>query len=151
APPAGAQIPGLPGLPVPPTNPPPPPSQPPPTTSGPGAGPGEVVAYHGNPAGDGNGADASGWGPLGQVWDKELPGPVDQPLVVGGKVIVNTSNGPQKPYGSRVIAYDAVTGAEAWRQETPGVYFTAPIAANAGRVISINQDGVVRAFDVATG
>jgi outer membrane protein assembly factor BamB len=127
------------------------PSPGPPSPGSPVPGPGaDVVAYQGNPARSGATADESVFGPLAKLWSIRYPGPVDQPLIVGGRVIVNVANG-ESGYGSSVLALNPTTGRELWRQATPGTYFSAPIAADQGRVVSVNFNGVVRAFDAADG
>jgi outer membrane protein assembly factor BamB len=89
-------------------------------------------------------------GPLERLWTHSFPRYVNQPLIVGGKVIVNVTLAGDR-YGSRVVALDAATGRLIWRRSTPGTYFSAHIAANGGRVFSVNTDGVVRAFAADSG
>jgi outer membrane protein assembly factor BamB len=154
-----AQIPALPPVPgLPPSggnpggNPGGEPQRPAPPPNGPGAGTGEVVSYRGNPSHTGVATDDTVFGPLTRLWTKTFKGPPNQPLIVGGKVIVNVADSDGSAgYGSRLFAYDPATGRKIWSQPTPGTYFSAPIAANGGRVFSVNFDGVVRAFDAASG
>jgi outer membrane protein assembly factor BamB len=153
---AHAQVPAIPPVPgVPPgggsggepqhqTPPPPPPT-------GPGAAAGEVVSYRGNPSHTGSASAEAVAGPLERLWTRTFKGPVNQPLIVDGKVIVNVANSDGTGYGSHVLALDRLTGRTVWNHSTPGTYFSAPIAANSGRVMSVSTDGVVRAFDVASG
>jgi hypothetical protein len=146
--PAAAQLPPLPpvpGNPQPQPQPEPAPPQPPPASPGPGVG----FSYFGNPGGNAAALDQTVFGPLQQLWTKTYKQLVNQPLVVGDKVVVNVND--QAGYGSEVIAYDLRTGTQLWRRATPGVYFTAHIAASDGRVVAVNHDGVARAFALADG
>jgi outer membrane protein assembly factor BamB len=149
--------PGLPpgGNPPPGNNPPPSDNPPPPTQERPptpGPGKGDVVSYRGNPQHTETAADDSVFGPLQHLWTVDLDAPPSQPLIVDGRVIVNVPHrNSQGGYGSAVVALDPATGKEVWRQPTPGTYFTSHIAIDAGAVVSVNHDGVVRAFAVADG
>jgi outer membrane protein assembly factor BamB len=155
--PASAQLPvPLPGLgDDPPPGQPPPEEQPKPRPQPPRQGPapaaGEVGVYRGNAARDGVTPDDAVFGPLGRLWTKRMPGYVNHPLLIGGKVIANVSRSDGTGYGSDVIAWDVRTGRELWRAPTPGVYFSAHIASDGQRVFSVNHDGLMRAFAVGDG
>ena len=148
--------PGLPppgGTPPPNSNPPPnnnpPPTQERPPTPGPGKG--DVVSYYGNHQHTESSTDDSVFGPLQRLWTIDLNAPPSQPLIVAGRVIVNVPNANHSGYGSNVVALDPATGKEVWRQPTPGTYFASHIAIDGGTVVSVNFDGVVRAFATADG
>jgi outer membrane protein assembly factor BamB len=149
---APAQVPGLPPIPgLPPANPSPERDPPPrgdrPPSQGPGNG--EVVSYFGNPQNTAAFADSSVFGPLELLWTARLGGAASQPLIVPGRIIVNVPNANES--GSRVVALEPSTGKELWSQPTPGTYFSAHIALDGDRVVSLNWDGVLRAFAVADG
>ena len=162
--PAGAQGPlpvPLPGLGTqPPSEQPPPsdqPQRPPdqqPAPGGPSAGAGEVGDYFGA-GGAKSMPDDAVFGPLTQLWTRRYEQHLSRPLLVRGKLIINVAadasgaSGP--PVESRAVAYDVATGRELWSRPTPGIYFTAHLASDGERVVSLNGDGVVRAFAVADG
>jgi outer membrane protein assembly factor BamB len=159
---ATAQLPSLPpapGSPPPEQQPPPPQQQPPPQHNPPPPAPGtpaggaadDMVSYFGNPQHTNATETEPVFGPLAIQWTKRFRGPTNHPLIVGGRVLVNVSNSGQDPYGSQIVVLDARTGRELWRQPTPGVYFSAPIAVDSGRVVSVNQDGVARGFALEDG
>ncbi|MDQ3936370.1 MAG: PQQ-binding-like beta-propeller repeat protein, partial [Actinomycetota bacterium] len=134
----------------------PPEERPPPQGTPVGGAEGDVVSYFGNPQHTQATATEAVFGPLAVQWSKRFAtentdgGFTNQPLLVGGKVLVNVSREDDR-YGSQVVALDAWTGRELWRRPTPGTYFTAPLAADAGRVYSINDEGVARAFSIEDG
>jgi outer membrane protein assembly factor BamB len=154
--PAAAQLPPLPPLPgVPPGggNQPPPgdnrPGQERPATPGPGKG--DVVSYRGNPQHTEASSDGSVFGPLERLWTVDFDAPPSQPLIAAGRVIVNVPKKGVPSYGSEVVALNPATGKQIWRQPTPGTYFSAHIAIDGDRVVSVNYDGVARAFALADG
>ena len=155
--PAAAQLPPLPPVPgLPPGGGEPPPSPPPgggqqPPPAEPSARGAEALSYQGDPGHTGSSSEQRVFGPLQRIWTRRFNGPVNQPLVVGGKVIVNVARTDGHGYGSFVIALDPRTGRTQWKRPTDGVYYSAPIAATGGRVFSADFDGVVRAFDAASG
>ena len=115
--------------------------------------PGESVAYQVNAAHDGHlatGGPASL--PLQQKWSKDLGGFVSYPIVAAGKVFA-VARGPENgAYGTYLSALDAATGATAWGPiPLGGVYFWSGLAYGDGRLYAVNGDGLLRAFDPATG
>ena len=80
-----------------------------------------------------------------------LPGQVSYPLIAGGRVYVTTS-GLNGGYGTQLHALDVATGTVAWGPAAiPGVYFSSGIAYDQGKVFVLNDDGLLRTFDAATG
>lgn len=147
------ELPSLPGLPPPGNEPPPPPLEVPPA-AGAGGSFGDVVSYRMNPQHTGATRDDSVFGPLRKLWSVRYPDgrPASQPLIVPGRVIVNLANSDStQAYGSHVIAYDPRTGRRAWMRNTPGTYFSSHIAIDGGRLVSVNYDGIARAFAVRDG
>ncbi|HEX8075620.1 MAG TPA: PQQ-binding-like beta-propeller repeat protein [Thermoleophilaceae bacterium] len=112
-----------------------------------------MVSYRGNPQHTESSSDDSVFGPLVRLWTRNFDAPPSQPLIVEGRVLINVPNrNPSSgPYGSQVVALDPATGKEIWRQPTPGTYFTSHIAIDRDRVVSVNFDGVARAFAVSDG
>jgi outer membrane protein assembly factor BamB len=152
---ASAQLPQLPPLPGVATG-----GGKPPPGGGPGAQPpavgaggsfGDVVSYRMNPQHTGSTADVSVFGPIFRLWSRHFEGPPNQPLIVKGRVIVNVAASDGTAYGSRVVALNPRNGHQIWSRDTPGTYFSSHIAIDGGRVVSVNVDGVARAFAVADG
>lgn len=110
-----------------------------------------MVSYHGNPERTASSTSAEVFGPLARAWSKRFRGPVNQPLIVGDRVIVNVAETNGNGYGSRVLAFSRASGRKVWERPTPGTYYSAPIAYDQGRVVSVNADGLARAIDVTTG
>jgi outer membrane protein assembly factor BamB len=157
APQASAQLPQLPPLPgIPPSGgqpqPPGPPQGQPPAEGAKGAF-GDVVSYRMNPQHTGATAEVRVFGPLFRLWSHSFHGPASTPLIVPGRVIVNVarSDGVTGGPGSRVVALDPRTGRRVWSREAPAVQYAAHIAVAGGRVVSVNEEGVARAFAVKDG
>jgi outer membrane protein assembly factor BamB len=92
--------------------------------------------------------------PPSATWSRALNGTVSYPIIAGGKVFVTTGTNATDPhaYGTSLYALDLATGAVAWGPITiPGTYFFSGAAYDQGRLFVANFDGVVRAFDPATG
>lgn len=117
----------------------PPPPSPTPTPSGPG----QAVAYQIDPAHTGSQADSVS-PPLTQRWSRDLGSSVSYPLIAGGKVFVTT--------GAGLYALDAANGATVWGPVALGGMFPSSVSAyEAGHVFAVNANGLLRAFDAATG
>lgn len=110
---------------------------------------GDAPAYGANNSRTGEASAPSVFGPMRLSWAVSFPGAVNQPLIVGKRVFVNAAKA--NDYGSHVYALSARTGRLLWRKRTPGTYFSSPIAAGSGIVVSANTDGVVRAFRIRDG
>jgi outer membrane protein assembly factor BamB len=112
---------------------------------------GESLAYGANPSRTGSASEPSLFGPLEKAWSRNLRGSVNQPLIAGDRVLISVGHSSSSSYGSDLLALNPRTGKEIWRQPTPGTYYSAPIAADTGVVVSINYDGELRAFAVDDG
>jgi outer membrane protein assembly factor BamB len=80
---------------------------------------------------------------------------VGYPLIVDGRVFVTVANGEPNgslEYGSKLYALDAENGNDLWGPiDLGGTYsFSAP-AYDTGRVFVVNYDGLLQAFDAASG
>jgi fibronectin type 3 domain-containing protein len=90
------------------------------------------------------------------LWTVDLPDVASFPIIAGGKVFVTTrglpSSGGGPGYGSRLHAFDAQTGANAWGPiDLSGTYYWTGIAYDAGKLFVVNFDGLLRSYDAATG
>ncbi len=109
-----------------------------------------AVAYHVNPLHTGAQAADSLTGNLQARWTKDLGGNVSYPVVAEGKVFVTVANATG--YGTKLHALDLATGAPAWGPvDLGGTYWWSASAYEAGRLFVLNYDGILRAFDAATG
>jgi outer membrane protein assembly factor BamB len=112
------------------------------TTSGP-------VAYQGSATHDGNSADGVA-PPLGRRWQRSFGGQVSDPLLADGHAFVTTS--VPNAYGTLLYALDADSGATVWGPvDLGGTYSFSGIAYDGGAVFAVNYNGLLRAFDAATG
>jgi outer membrane protein assembly factor BamB len=110
----------------------------------------QAVAYQLDPAHAGRidlGAPPSF--PADPAWVATVAGDVTYPLVAGGKVFVVA----QGASTAELVALDLATGAVAWGPVTASgtTWRIASHAFDRGRVFTIDFDGVLRAFDAATG
>src|SRR4051812_11326705 len=87
--------------------------------------------------------------PLRKRWSVDLGQPTSYPLIAGGKVFVVVRN--PSAYGTRIVALDAATGATAWERSLGGSYYWSGAAYDAGKVFTVNGDGVMQALDATTG
>jgi outer membrane protein assembly factor BamB len=139
---------------VPPGGPPPTPTPTPSPTPTPAPTPtptasGQAVAYQIDPAHSGFQSDGI-TPPLTTRWSRNLGGWVSYPLIAGGRVFVTVAN--QSTYGTKLYALDEATGSNSWGPiDLPGTYYWSGIAYDAGRVFALNFDGLLRAFDAASG
>ncbi|HEU4348017.1 MAG TPA: PQQ-binding-like beta-propeller repeat protein [Actinoplanes sp.] len=120
-------------------------------TPAPPSGRTTAVTYQVGPSHDGHSGDSSLVTPLGQRWSRNLGGPVSYPLIAGGKVFVTSTRTPGGAYGTTLWALNGRTGATVWSRSIPGTYYWSAAAYDGGRVFVVNFDGVLRAFDGATG
>jgi outer membrane protein assembly factor BamB len=88
--------------------------------------------------------------PLTQRWSRDLGGQISYPLIAGGRIFVTVAN--QNTNGTKLYALDEANGATLWGPvDLGGSFFWSNAAYDAGRVFALNFDGVLRAFDAASG
>ena len=88
--------------------------------------------------------------PLTQRWSRDLGGQISYPLIVGGRIFVTVAN--QSSSGTKLYALDEANGATLWGPvDLGGNYNWSNAAYDSGRVFAVNVDGVLRAFDAASG
>ncbi|HEX5703009.1 MAG TPA: PQQ-binding-like beta-propeller repeat protein [Pyrinomonadaceae bacterium] len=88
--------------------------------------------------------------PLVQRWSRDLGGQISYPLIVGGRIFVTVAN--QASPGTKLYALDEANGATLWGPvDLGGNYGWSNAAYDSGRVFAVNVDGVLRAFDAASG
>lgn len=113
----------------------------------------QAVAYQINPAHTGSSSDTIA-PPLVQRWSRDLGGPISYPLIAESKVFVTVGNQtPTGGYlGSSVYALDAATGATLWGPiDLLSTRGWSNLAYDSGRIFALNYDGIMRAFDAASG
>ena len=115
---------------------PPPAPTPTPTPTGPG----QAVTYQINAAHTGSQSDSVS-PPLAQRWSRNLGDSVSYPLIAGGRVFVVA--------GVSLYALNGTSGATLWGPIEIGTYPS--IAYESGRVIAIDRNGLLRAYDPANG
>ncbi|WP_329367451.1 PQQ-binding-like beta-propeller repeat protein [Streptomyces sp. NBC_00669] len=88
--------------------------------------------------------------PLSQKWSRDLGGSVSYPVVAGGRVFATAAS--PTGYGTTLYAIDAATGENAWAPvDLGGTYWWSALAYGGGRLYAQNYDGVLTAFNPATG
>lgn len=88
--------------------------------------------------------------PLVQRWSRDLGGQISYPLIVGGRIFVTVAN--PASYGIKLYALDEANGATLWGPvDLGGNYGWSNAAYDSGRVFAVNFDGLLRAFDAASG
>jgi len=107
------------------------------------------VAMQIDAAHDGVQADGHPLPPLRRRWAVDLGQATSYPLIAGGKVFVIVRN--PTAYGDRIVALDEATGATTWERSIGGTYWWAGAAYDAGKVFTVNGDGVMSAFDATSG
>lgn len=112
---------------------------------------GVSTTYQINARHDGSLADSAvGAPPLSQKWSRDLGGSVSYPVVAGGRVFVTVAS--PDGYGTVLHAVDAATGEDAWEPvDLGGTYWWSALAYGGGRLYAQNYDGVLSAFNPATG
>jgi outer membrane protein assembly factor BamB len=109
----------------------------------------QAVAYQIDAAHTGSQSDTVA-PPLVQRWSRDLGRHISYPLIAEGKVFVTT--GHEFAPGSMLYALDAATGATSWGPiDISGTRPWSGIAYDAGRIFAVNYDGLLRAFDAASG
>jgi outer membrane protein assembly factor BamB len=93
--------------------------------------------------------------PLAQRWSRDLGGQISYPLIVGGRIFVTVANpSSSSNYGSKLYALDEANGNTLWGPIDLGEGFGfnwTNAAYDAGSVFVLRYDGLLRAFDVASG
>ncbi|MFJ5291116.1 PQQ-binding-like beta-propeller repeat protein [Streptomyces sp. NPDC088348] len=93
---------------------------------------------------------AVGAPPLSQKWSRDLGGSVSYPVVADGRVFA-TAVSPDG-YGTTLYGMDADSGNDAWKPiDLGGTFRWSALAYGGGRLYAQNYDGVLTAFDPATG
>jgi outer membrane protein assembly factor BamB len=111
----------------------------------------ESTAYQMTPTHDGVIEGTTQRPPLAQKWVRDLGGTVSYPLVTNGRVFV-VARDAGYDYGTTLYALDADTGEDVWGPiDLAGTYYWSGITSGDGRVYAMTYDGVLRAFDEATG
>jgi outer membrane protein assembly factor BamB len=100
---------------------------------------------------DGSLIDAGvGAPPLSRKWARDLGGSVSYPVVVGGRVFATAVSADG--HGTTLFAMNAATGKNAWAPVSLGGSFPwSALAYGGGRLYAQNPDGVLTAFNPATG
>jgi len=109
----------------------------------------QSVAYQIDPAHDGQAQVRHLNPPFKQVWSVDLGAPVSYPLIADGRVFVTVAN--SEGYGTQLYALDRVSGAKLWHKAISGTYLWSNAAYENGQVFVVNFDGLLKAFDAATG
>ena len=85
-------------------------------------------------------------------WSVQLSGPSSYPIIAGGGVFVTSVSDTGSPYGTRLYAFDAQTGAQLWTPiELPGTYRWSALTYDGGTLFALNFDGLLRTFSATTG
>ena len=88
--------------------------------------------------------------PLTQRWSRDLGGQISYPLIAGGRIFVTVTN--PNTTGTTLYALDETNGASLWGPiDLGGSRHWSNAAYDNGRVFVVNHDGVLRAFDAASG
>ncbi len=88
--------------------------------------------------------------PLTERWSRDLGGQISYPLIAGGRIFVTVAN--QSSAGTKLYALDEANGATLWGPvDLGGNFFWSNAAYDAGRVFALNVNGLLRAFDAASG
>src|SRR3954453_3666716 len=116
------------------------------------ANPDMSVGYGLDAAHDGYIADSALAPPLKRLWAIDLQGSVSYPLVVGNYVYVVAAHLTGDIGGVALYALDVHTGATVWGPvEQGGSYWATPLAYDGGRLLHLNSEGLLRAYDHETG
>lgn len=112
---------------------------------------GVSTTYQINAGHDGSLVDtAVGAPPLSEKWSRDLGGNVSYPVVADGRVFATAAS--PNGYGTILYSIDAATGQDAWAPvDLGGSYWWSALAYGGGRLYAQNYDGVLTAFNPATG
>jgi outer membrane protein assembly factor BamB len=97
-----------------------------------------------NAAHDGTQPDEAIRSPLAKRWSVNIAGAVLYPLIANGRVYLSYADGKPK-----LAAYDLETGAVSWGPLTLAT--TVSLAYDAGNLFGLDQNGILSAWDGATG
>ena len=110
----------------------------------------ESVAWQNNTVHDGYDPGSPLVTPLTLKWSRDLSASgvesISYPLVAHGLVFVTTTG-----HANTVIALNAHTGATIWSANIGGTYGFVNAAYDSGKVFVINYDGLMKAYDGASG
>ena len=110
----------------------------------------QAVAYQINPQHTGAIVTGSMAPALHLEWTVPLGGPISYPIIEGGMVFVTVADSSN--YGTDLYALDAQTGHVVWGPtELGGTYYWSALTYEYGTLFALNEGGVLRAFDAATG
>ena len=87
--------------------------------------------------------------PLTQKWVVNFGRPISYPLIADGRVFVTVKNASGQ--GTTLFALNATNGSTLWSSNLGGTFFWSGSCYENGRVFALNGDGLLRAFDAATG
>jgi outer membrane protein assembly factor BamB/putative cell wall-binding protein len=112
-----------------------------------------ATGYQLNAANTGSVADGSRAAvTLERRWSAELGGPTSFPVVAGGRLFVTLRRGGDiADYGSDLVALDAATGQQLWRDRLVHRYFESGLAFDAGTLYVLGGGGLLQARDPSTG
>jgi outer membrane protein assembly factor BamB len=82
------------------------------------------------------------------IWSVSAESP-SYPIIAEDRVVV-TERGDEND-GTRLVAFDARSGREAWSHPISGTYFWSNAAYDGGRLFVVNFDGLLRAFQATDG
>jgi len=111
--------------------------------------PSAVGSYLVNPAHTSSISDPSLHAPLARAWTVDLGAPASYPLMAEGRVYVLAGADPTRPAPSQLFALEAASGEALWGPVDAGEAHAH--ALDAGRLVTVDKDGAVKAFDAATG
>jgi len=122
-------------------------------------GPSRAVTFQINPAHDGSQLGDDLRLPLARRWAHDFgTGPVSYPLIAEGRVFVTVANAHVFPntngsFGSSLYALDAANGSVLWGPVSLGGQFGfwSNAALENDRIFTVNNQGVMSAFEAATG
>ena len=108
-----------------------------------------AVAYQIDAAHSGVQSDPALAPPLTARWVATLPTAPSYALIAAGLVFATASSGTGT--GSTLYALAQSDGHVVWQKSIPGTYGYSAASFDAGRVYVVNFDGLLQAFDAATG
>jgi outer membrane protein assembly factor BamB len=89
--------------------------------------------------------------PLVEKWHKDFNGPVSYPVIAQGKIFVTVANPATGNPGTKLIAYDNVTGATVWSAPIPSSEFWSNATYDKGCIYVVDSDGDVQAINADSG
>jgi outer membrane protein assembly factor BamB len=107
-------------------------------------------SFHVDVTHDGNASGTGFQAPVEQRWSRSWHGTVSYPLIADGRVYVSVSF-LHDTSDRKILALDAATGETLWRRDAIAGYGVFGIAYDAGRLLSVNSDGLLSALDGETG